>query len=66
MSIKCTLTYLDSGSLSQEVELQCLPSVGDRLLFDDGSEGVVRNVSHSIPSESKPHTITVHYEPEIN
>lgn len=59
--IKCLLIYNNSDSIRQEVELQCLPNVGDSLYIND-NKTIITRISHILTLGVEPHEIRIHYK----
>lgn len=61
MPILCTLQLKGSDSLIQEVNLLCVPDIGQTLYLDGNVQAVVDNIYHEISATEKIHKIIIQY-----
>jgi len=59
MSIKCTFHQSGSESLNQEIDLQCLPNVGDNFYLNGDFQYTVKNIHHEVSTNPSSHKITI-------
>lgn len=60
MTIKCTFRDQDTGQFASNVELQCIPSPGDTVMFG-GRPIEILSIEHDLPLSTNRHRIVVIY-----
>ena len=62
MSIKCTFHQSGYDSLNQEIDLQCLPNVGDNFYLNGDFKYTVKNIHHEVSTNPSRHKIIIECE----